>query len=885
MFDQIVDYLISTKGLDIYDRNYGTTMEEYKFPEKYLPYIKGKLSQTALGNVYKEYQLGLNMNSIQQSQSMFARRVFEMLASNMIVIGNYSRGLNNYFGELTVSTDDLVYLKKRLNQITKDTECIHKFRLLGFRKVMQSHLYEDRFAYIIKKVFGKDYSWKFPKVDIIARCENNSEISRIIAMYELQEYENKELWIYANQNDAMSSKKIHIMDFRKHGTAYVHGEQKGYIAVFEPQDYYGTYYLQDLVLNTRHGNYDIIGKDSFYYYGKDKTNYSVGMLYQKCKQINKRRCIVAYSVVQNLTVDVLLRLQNFTGDRVLAVDEFHYCENYPSLDCKKVEDFVIKDQGCSLTSLSQKRINTSVLSGSKTLLSIDVNELKKRIKLTKGLNYQYEPSLCRITSNLEKGCVSYTHLKGTFEVQKYMNSGKIHIQFDFIGDLNTLGVCIFRDASGSKLQPVFTERNHKILKEPPKGAATFTLALRHSGAGELNILGIQILQDGLEMNQKHTILRNNTLVITNRYPQPTALYANMFLHKRMTGYKEEGYLFDVFTLNHSAFNYREFEGIPVIEGDVSDLRQILDTSEVKTVCIHFMNEEIWKVIEHFQKRLRILIWVHGAEIQPWYRRKFLYQTLAEERKAQIVSMHRMRLWKQIFQKSSAYHLKFIIVSNYFRRIIEEDYQFLFTKENCHIISNYIDTDQFSYIPKSDSQRLNIISIRPYASTIYANDLMVATILELSKWEKFNELHFTIIGSGALFQQTVQPIKQFSNVFLREAFIRQDQIACFYHDNGIILIPTRGDTQGVSRDEAMSCGVVPITCNIAAVPEFVESTCGILVAPEDVKAMAQQVKDLYLHAERFQKLSENAAKRVRQQSSKEYTIMKELKLILGNQNDT
>lgn len=39
----------------------------------------------------------------------------------------------------------------------------------------------------------------------------------------------------------------------------------------------------------------------------------------------------------------------------------------------------------------------------------------------------------------------------------------------------------------------------------------------------------------------------------------------------------------------------------------------------------------------------------------------------------------------------------------------------------------------------------------------------------------------------------------------------------------MLIPTRADTQGVSEDEGMSCGVVPITNNIAAVPEFVDHT--------------------------------------------------------------
>ena len=46
-------------------------------------------------------------------------------------------------------------------------------------------------------------------------------------------------------------------------------------------------------------------------------------------------------------------------------------------------------------------------------------------------------------------------------------------------------------------------------------------------------------------------------------------------------------------------------------------------------------------------------------------------------------------------------------------------------------------------------------------------------------------------------------------------------------NGIFMVPTRLDSQGVSRDEAMSSGLVPITNNVAAIPEFVDDTCGML----------------------------------------------------------
>ena len=89
-----------------------------------------------------------------------------------------------------------------------------------------------------------------------------------------------------------------------------------------------------------------------------------------------------------------------------------------------------------------------------------------------------------------------------------------------------------------------------------------------------------------------------------------------------------------------------------------------------------------------------------------------------------------------------------------------------------------------------------------------------------------------------------------------------------------------DTQGVSRGEAMSSGLVPIASNCTAIPEFVDEKCGILIPPESYVELADAIEKLYNDPDLFMKLSEGAAKRVRSQCSKEHTIDKELKLICG-----
>lgn len=194
-----------------------------------------------------------------------------------------------------------------------------------------------------------------------------------------------------------------------------------------------------------------------------------------------------------------------------------------------------------------------------------------------------------------------------------------------------------------------------------------------------------------------------------------------------------------------------------------------------------------------------------------------------------------------------------------------------------IIHNHIDSKQFPYVTKPVEQRTRVLSIRPYTSRTYANDLTVQAILDLSKRDFFKELHFTIIGDGPLFDELTLPLRSLENVDLQRRFLRHAEIAQLHRDHGILLSPTRMDSQGVTRDEAMSSGLVPVTTAVAAIPEFVDDDCGMVVAAEDAAAMADAVEKLYREPMLFQRLSAAAAQRVRSQSGIVQTIEREIAL--------
>ncbi|NGY85899.1 glycosyltransferase family 4 protein [Bacillus megaterium] len=157
-----------------------------------------------------------------------------------------------------------------------------------------------------------------------------------------------------------------------------------------------------------------------------------------------------------------------------------------------------------------------------------------------------------------------------------------------------------------------------------------------------------------------------------------------------------------------------------------------------------------------------------------------------------------------------------------------------------------------------SGRKKILSIRPFASHKYANDLSVKAILSLSTKPYFNELEFNIYGQGALFDEILEPVRSFSNVHIHNHFLPQGEIATIHKEHGLFLCPTRLDAQGVSMCESMSSGLIPITNGVTAIPEFVNDDCGFLATREDAEGLAESIDYLYHHPKEFTRKSANAS---------------------------
>lgn len=874
IFDRFADVFIEKKGLDIYDRNYKNARPEHAFPSCYQNHILGMLSPEEIDVAYKGYNYGINMNSENQSQTMFARRVFEMLASNTITIGNYSRGLKNLFGDLTICTNDSSEMERQLNLFCIDETTRRKYRLLGLRNVLSQHLYEDRLNYIASKIYQKSLKPILPRVILFAFGKNGVE------SFKKQSYENKILYVIDYEIEGEDN--IISIDKEKASEMMLSAFENAYIGILNEKDYYGKNYLYDMMLSLRYGDFDGIGK-SAYYSSEDgiiKLNNS-NEVYKPIQMVDLARGLIKSSII-TCSADKIFEMKKMECQKGIATDEFHYCENYKETVCEMVDDLCIFDSGIQMKRMEEIAENihaSEFVNKGQTIIGQELKtlingKLHEKLEIKEGKEFE-------LLSKLTEQENEYLYFEKLYHVNDFIENDSINFIFNCIGGTEVLGVCIFLDENKKKISPEFPKANRFTKVKVPIGAVYFKLGLRIRGDGSIKIKNIGIGVGQEESGLSAFLSRSNVLILTNQYPAYDNLYRNMFVHKRMTAYKEDGFTYDVMKMNiYAKDNFREFEGINVLEGYCERLENILSTGNIDTVCVHFLDKQMWDVLKNFGKKLRILVWLHGAEIQPWWRREYNYNTEEELTKAKKDSEIRMAFWKEVFSEYTNYNIKFVFVSQYFADEIFEDNKIVLPKDDYYIIHNCIDTDMFSYVEKDAEQRKKILSIRPYASNKYANDLSVKAVMELSKKEFFQGLEFLFVGSGDLFDEILKPIKGYQNVTLQKTFLRQEKISELHKEYGIFLTPTRMDAQGVSRDEAMSSGMVPVTNAITAIPEFVDENCGILADGEDYKGMAEGIERLYQNPDEFLRLSKNAAERVRSQTSKEFTIVKEEKLING-----
>lgn len=886
--EQFTQGLSSVRPLEIYDRNFGKKDANYQFPSEYRRYIAGTLSATQMNQAYKGYRYAINLNSIKQSQSMFARRAFELLASNTLTVSNFSRGLRLLLGSLVVCTDSSQEALRRLDIPNEHA----KLRLAGLRKVMFEHTYAHRLSYVLSKVTGRVQKVPLPTICLVADAANEAQLQALSEHLQRQHYTNVALYIVVNDSTtrqpAPAGSRLHLIDRKNLGTQTLGELANGaeWLGALVAEDYYGPNYLLDLVLATRYSKAHVIGKMA--YHAADERGIHLKnprLAYRSASGMAVRRALIRTSTVaQEPARDWLKGLSSRVCEhpQSLAIDAFNYCENAAASHQRHVIDAVNDLELNTGISLHQLQCSSEAIPALNA--TINAPQTSGRILATlfgtlrsKHLHAQIEGDTWQLGSSLADGKHEYHYARQDLSVAQLKDDGSpLRLLLDATPGLNLQLVVLFLDAQKQRISHVMQLANRNQTWDVPPEAAYLRLGLRVYGSGNTTI---KALIQGHRDSQPSTLLATaKHLLLTNHYPSYDDLYRNGFIHTRVASYQEQGLAVDVFRLRpNGPVSFHEFENIDVITGPGAALANMLAAGNYTSVLVHFLDPHMWETIRPFLHGINIIIWLHGAEIQPWWRRAYNYGDDAQLQLAKVDSDRRMSFWRNLLQPVSP-NLRLVFVSRRFADDVMEDLGFSLPQSHYRIIHNPINTRMFSYREKPQEQRRKILSIRPYVSRTYANDLSVKAIQQLATKPWFHELEFLMVGDGPLFDETLAPLRQYPNVKIEKRYLKQSDIADLHKHYGVFLCPSRMDTQGVSRDEAMASGLVPVTNQVGAIPEFVDDTCGFLCAAEDYIGLSKAIETLFFNPKVFSEKSLNAKQRVIAQSDMQLITASELSLI-------
>ncbi|WP_200627011.1 glycosyltransferase family protein [Pseudomonas sp. LAM2023] len=878
------------RSLEIFDRNFGKNDINYQFPEEYQPYIVGTLPFEKIDTAYKGYRYAINLNSIKQSQSMFARRVFELLGCNTITVSNFSRGVRLLFGDLVVTTDNGEEMLRRLQLLAQDPLNSDKLKLAALRKVMQEHTYTQRLDYVLSKVTGTVKAQHLPEIVVVCEAQDRQQFDMLRAHLNRQTYSHVRMVIISDAYESsIVSDDPRILVLRPTQLKKTSlGELVGntpWLAAFVASDYYGPNYLLDLALATRYSSAQVVGKAAhFTCKEQDAELLSNELAYRPVQSLSARRSLVATEIVAGkplLNWLKSLASLEYTHEQGLAIDPFNYCENgaerYDNI-AAKVDDLKL-NLGMSIDQLQARAQAIAPLK-----VSHDSPEITGRgladifgVKHNKFLELSVDVDNWRVNSRLADGKHEYVYALNEISLdQLNIQDRKLKLYLDCTPGLNLQLVVLFLDAEKQRISHVMQHANRNQTSEVPPETAFVRFGLRAYASGNTEIKALVLGHRNLQPSEM--LGRSQHLVVTNHYPAYEDLYRNGFVHSRVMAYRQQNLNVDIFRLRkNEAVSYHEFQNVDVVTGCQTTLAKMLESGQYKSVLVHFLDPDMWEVLKRFIHLVKVVVWVHGAEVQPWWRREYNYSDEHQLALAKVESEKRMAFWRDTLSNMPA-NLKLVFVSRYFAEEVMEDVGFRIPEDRYEIIHNPIDTETFTYQAKPEAQRMKVLSIRPYASAKYANDLSVKAIELLAEKPYFKDLEFRMIGDGALFEETLAPLRKFNNVKIERGFLKHQEIAALHKDYGLFLCPTRMDAQGVSRDEAMASGLVAVTNAVTAIPEFVNDECGILAPGEDATAMAEGIARVIESPELFCRMSAAARVRVEKQTAKYSIINREIELI-------
>ena len=369
-------------------------------------------------------------------------------------------------------------------------------------------------------------------------------------------------------------------------------------------------------------------------------------------------------------------------------------------------------------------------------------------------------------------------------------------------------------------------------------------------------------------------------VVVPTYPSEDNMYLCAFVHSRVKAYLQAGIDVEVLCVwdyyeDHTEY---EIEGVHVTRLIPGSLEPHLFENKFDACFLHFFDLNfVDAVTSQRLNGLKFFLWSHNPETRYWDWP--LFTTPYFTHPAKLTHEQTEEFTKRdavIRQLNNQSNVSWVFVSETLKKRSEELIGIHFNR--AHVISNLVDEKVYQFSKRNKETRHKVIVVRKFDNVnTYAIDIDVQTIVELSKRRIFKDLTFDIYGSGPMFENLTEPIKDFENVNLHEHFLSQSELKEAYNNHGIGLFATRFDSQGVSMCEAAMSGMPVVSSNIDAANYFLPNDIGLLCDVENPCEYADVVEKLARNRWYYNKCAKACRQKIEKRCSRAQTVEKEIDL--------
>jgi L-malate glycosyltransferase len=174
------------------------------------------------------------------------------------------------------------------------------------------------------------------------------------------------------------------------------------------------------------------------------------------------------------------------------------------------------------------------------------------------------------------------------------------------------------------------------------------------------------------------------------------------------------------------------------------------------------------------------------------------------------------------------------------------------KNKFEVVGNVVDTDLFVPLDnRSDSEEINIIHISHLNNDQKNISLLLKAFAEASQSQPQCRLHIVHDGDLSAYNQEINELG-IADKIISYGTLDTSEVAAILQKADFFILSSNYENLPCVLIESLSCGVPVVSTNVGGISEIINSENGILVAPNQLPALVDAIKQLMITSNQYNK---------------------------------